>query len=113
MASPIAPATEAVEEGFTGFDPENVADMRKFFADMPEFFRTLASSVNTLADKFGDDLPLDPQLADHVREMVGVIAGLGDHSEELASMFEKVHEPELNRVDSPRPGEEKFDVSQQ
>jgi len=113
MASPIAPATEAVEEGFNGFDPENVTDMREFFADMPEFFSTLATSVNTLADKFGDDLPLDPALADHVREMVGVIAGLADHSTELGSMFEKVHEPELSRVDDPRPGEEKFDVQNQ
>lgn len=111
MTSPISAATEAVSEGFGNYEPENVADLRGFFTDMPKFFGELASSVTALADRFDEELPLHPAIAEHVREMVSVIAGLGDHAEELQGMFESAHEKELQRIDSPRSNEEFLDVS--
>jgi hypothetical protein len=110
MASPIQDAAEAVTAGFAGFHPENAAQLRGMFDDMPGFYEELASGVARLAEKFDSELPVDRRVAEGVREMVSALAGLADQAHELNGLFKQAHEPELRRLDEPRPQEELWDV---
>lgn len=102
--------TELIREGFAGFHPENAADLRQMFDDIPEMFASLASGVSALAAKFGEELPVDPAIAEGVGELSTGLAALHDQGDRLKSVFEQAHEAELARIDSPRPNEELWDT---
>jgi uncharacterized protein YigA (DUF484 family) len=109
MASPVEQAKEEVQQAFAGFDPENMTDVRDFLSDFPGFFDEFATSLNALADKFENELPVNPAIPEHAREMTSVLSGLADHARELVDMFEKLHEVELRRLDEPREREDMWD----
>lgn len=110
MASPIANATEAVETDFGGYDPQDVDDLRGLFEDMPNFWETFNTAWTALASKVDSDLPVNPAVAEGVREMGALIAGLKDTADELLTQFQTSHEPDLQRQDEPRPAEELWNV---
>jgi hypothetical protein len=113
MASPIRALAEEVQAGFAGFNPENITDLRGMFTDFPDFWDQLAEGIRGLATRFDEELPVDPKVAEAIREMGATIVGLGEHSREMGSLFEAAHEAELRRLDAPRPNEDMWDVSKQ
>lgn len=113
MASPLAPVTEDVKTGFDKFQPETAQDMIQFFGEFPEFFEALASSLGGLAGRMESEMPLDPGLAETMREFAGTIAGLRDQASEMNRQFRQVHAKEIERIEEPRPGEQAWDVGAQ
>jgi hypothetical protein len=112
MASPIRALADEVQAGFAGFRPENITDLRSLMTDLPDFWDQLADGIRGLAARFDEELPIDPKVAESVREMGATIVGLGEHCREMSALFEQVHEPELRRLDEPRANEEMWDVNQ-
>ncbi len=113
MPTPIAQATEAVQEFFHSFTPTTVADARSLFSELPEFLTETAKAIAAAAARIESDTPIAKAIAEHMHDLASGVAGLGDRATELRGMFERVHETELRRVDEPRPGEEMFDVTRQ
>lgn len=113
MASPIQALSEEVAAGFAGYRPESITDLRSMFDDLPSFFEEFAGGIRSLATRFDEELPVDPKVADAIREMGAIIVGLGEHCKEMKGLFETAHEAELSRLDNPRAGEEMWDVSKQ
>lgn len=109
MASPIENATEAVGQGFSGFDPQSPNDLIGFFDDLPHFFEELAASVSKLAGR--DDLPLNAAVSDQMGELASALAGIRDQADDLRTTFRSAHEGDIDRTESPRPREEAWDVS--
>ena len=110
MASPIKALAEEVQAGFAGFDPHNVADMEGMFQDMPDFFDQFTTGIRTLASRFGEQLPVDPRVAEAIMEVGATLSGLADHCRETHKLFEQAHETELERLRNPRPQEKIWDV---
>jgi len=110
MPSPLAGATEAIQSGFANFRPEKPEDFEGLFAGLPEFFADQASSLGTLAQRADDEMPLNKNVIEEVREIVANMNGLRDKAEELNQHFRVAHETELKRVHEPRPGEAAWNV---
>lgn len=113
MASPIADLADEVQSGFSGFKPESIPDLEGMFDDFPEFWDQLGEGIRVLAGRFDDELPVDPKVAEAIREMGATIVGLADHCREMKTLFEAAHEAELKRLREPRVNEKMWDVSNQ
>jgi hypothetical protein len=109
--TPIAEAGEEAAKTFTSYQPENLTDIGQIFPDTAAFFRGLAGSVSHLATHLGDETPLHPSLVEAIQEAVGVMAGLGDHFEELHGQFRAAHADDLERIEEPRTGETMADYA--
>lgn len=112
MASPVAAAAEEVENAIGSYHPENITELREFFADLPDFFERQISAFQAFADHLEQEQPLEPAVAEHYREMLANLAGIRDHVQEGISVFESAHERELQRLEEPRPNEQAWDVTQ-
>lgn len=112
MPSPIKALAEEVQSGFGNFSPENVLDMEGMFEDLPEFFEAFRDGVRTLGTRFGEQLPIDPKVAEAIMEVGATLSGLADHCREMRQLFETAHATELERLRNPRPQEKIWDVSQ-
>jgi hypothetical protein len=113
MSSPIQALGEEVQAGFSGFKPENINDLTGMFDDLPEFWNQFADGIRTLASRFDDELPVDPAVAEAIREMGATVVGLREHCVEMAALFERAHEAELKRLREPRVNEKMWDVQNQ
>lgn len=102
--------TEDLGRFFSGFDPENIDQLTQVFA-LKDVFESLKDGVQKLSDKFGEELPVKPEVAEGIGEAVSALAGLQDHFEELEKRFEQLHHDELERLRNPRPQEELWDKS--
>jgi hypothetical protein len=96
-----------------GFTPEHAGEQREYFTHLPELFGEMGAALSAQADRLESDHPYAGRTTDALRELAAVVAGLADHATEMHSTFETEFEPELARIDNPRPGEAEFDVSRQ
>ncbi len=110
-SSPVEAAAEAVQQHIGGFTPESAAELDTFLHDLPTLFERTAEALAQVADRFGSDLPVDPSVHEHLRELAAVSAGNAEFAEEAWSLHRTAHDRELERIENPRPGEELWDVS--
>lgn len=113
VSSRVEAATDAIEENIGSFEPENVEDLGSFLRGLPGLYDAVASSLSRVADRFGDELPVDNRVSEHIREMASQAAGLREYADEAYGIFRAAHEEDLNRLENPRPNEQFMDVSQQ
>ena len=110
MSSAVDAASDAIEENIGGFEPGNIGDLGSFLAGLPRLHEALASAYQRVADRFADDLPLDPAVAEHIRELASQAAAQQDYAAETLGLFRSLHEQELERIENPRPNEKLWDV---
>lgn len=106
-------AAEAIRDHIGGFAAQNAADLTGFVGGLHEVFSALSESLASVNTKFSDDEPVHPRVVDHLEELRSMLAGLVDFAAEAGPIFTAAHEDDLERLDNPRPGEEKMDYSQQ
>ena len=107
--TPIQSAAEAVEQVIGGYDPENLMSAGQVFPDLGEFWEAMARSLDALKDRLADGSPLNNSLIESLGEMSAVVGGLADTAREGYADFQRIHEDDINRIENPRPGEEKAD----
>ena len=113
VSSQVEAAAEAISEGLGSFEPENVGDLGRFFEALPEVYEALGSALTRLADRFGDELPVHGDVAEHIRELAAQSAGLHEYAAETHGIFRAAHAEDLERLENPRPGEPFMDFSNQ
>lgn len=109
QVTPIQSATEAIQEVIGGYDPENLMSAGQVFPDLAEFWQGLATSLQTLAGRLEDESPIDNSLAESLREMAATVGGLSDTAQEAHTDFQRIHEADIERIENPRPAEQKAD----
>lgn len=112
MSAHVENAVEAVH-AMAGFVPENAGEQRDYFTHLPELFSEMGAALSAQADRLGADHPYAGRTTEQLTELSAIVAGLADHAAEMHATFESEFEPELARIDNPRPGEAEFDVTRQ
>lgn len=110
MASPIAPITEQVRDGFAGYKPEAPEDMIEFFGQFPDFFEGGADALSALSARMRDEMPLHPALADKMSELAATMAGARDEAADMNRQFREAHASDIARAEEPRKNEAAWDV---
>lgn len=109
----ITAAAEAMRDYIGGFVPQNAADLTNFVGGLHEVFTALSESLASVSTTFSDDEPVAPAVVDHLEELRSMVSGLVDYAAEAGPIFAQAHEADLERLDNPRPNEQKMDISQQ
>ena len=73
----------------------------------------VADGLKDMASTAEDEQPLDPSVLEFFGTIEDAARGASQVAEELPGLFRAAHEVELDRLENPRRGEEKWDVSQQ
>jgi hypothetical protein len=110
VSSHIEAATEAVTENIGAWVPENAVDLDLFLAGLPLLFEALASSVASVADRLGEEFPVDPSVPEHLQEIAATVAGMGEFAGEAHAIHRVAHAAEMERIENPRPNEILWDV---
>lgn len=113
MSNVVDAVTDAIGHNIGSYEPENVDDLGGFLAALPELYEALASSLTRVADRFADELPVHPDVAEHIRELASQAAGQHEYAGEAYGLFRSRHDDDLERLENPRPGEEFMDHSRQ
>jgi hypothetical protein len=106
----FAAVLEAAEQHIGSWDPDEAQDIEDFFAGFPDFWRELGQIHMNLADRMGSELPIAGPVRELLEETGAACTTVGEHAEETYNAHRAEHEKELERVESPRPGEEKWNV---
>ncbi|HVB44935.1 MAG TPA: hypothetical protein VNF47_19850 [Streptosporangiaceae bacterium] len=111
MSGHIEAVTEAVSEYVGAWVPESALDLDSFLAGLPGLFDALAAAVAGVAERLGSEFPVHPSVPEHLQEIAAVVAGMGEFAAEAHAIHRSVHAAEMERIESPRPNEELWDVA--
>lgn len=111
MHSPIAQATEAVQEAIGSYDPEHMAPVGDWLNDLPEFFTEQGNALQAMITRLREEYPLEPAVADHYESLLTQLHQMAEHSREGIGIYEAAHEHDLARQREPRTNEQAWDVS--
>jgi len=73
----------------------------------------IADGLRDMATTAEDEQPLDPSVLEFFGTIEDAARGASEVADELPGLFRAAHEVELERLENPRRGEHKWDVSQQ
>ncbi len=94
----------------TGYEPDG---MLQWGADMQALEGVLDNVAGVLRalEKGAEDLPIEPAVK-HTLASVGALqSSCSSAAAEIHATFRAVHDAELDRLENPRPGEEKWDAA--
>ena len=67
-------------------------------------------SVAGVAERLGEEFPVDPSVPEHLQEIAATVAGMGEFASEAHALHRAAHAAELERIENPRPNESLWDV---
>lgn len=110
-SAPVNAVTEAIGSSFGGFNPENVVpDVEALLENQHKIYEALQESIKKIAARIDDELPVHPDVAEGLREMIPALSSLGDQANEVYATFKTRHEQELDQHYNPRPQEKAWNA---
>jgi hypothetical protein len=98
--------TEAVTSGFSNFNPESIVpDVEDFLGNLDQVPDALSDAIKKIADRLDNELPVNKDVSEALREMIPVLGTLAERAREANAIFRQRHEQELEQHHNPRPGE--------
>ena len=107
----IEAAAEMLGAALT-YNPEGMMQVGNDFAKMPEAYRNIANAMQKMAQRANDQDPLNPAIVDMMHKVYQKLQEAAKLSEELAPAFRNLHAVDIKRIEQPRRGEGKWDLSQ-
>lgn len=93
------------------YNPDGMMQVGQDFAQLPEAFRNIAGAMQTMAKRAHDNDPLHDAIIDIMYNIYQKLHEAAKLSEDLAPAFRSLHAVDIKRIESPRRGEEKWDLS--
>lgn len=93
------------------YRPDGMMQVGNDFAQMPGAYRNIANAMKTMVTRAHDEDPIHPAIIDTMGQMYQKLQEVADMAEQLAPAFRALHAVDIARIESPRRGEEKWDIS--
>lgn len=108
MANPYMPAID----GLAGhISTENALSVLDYVKGLPALIEAAAERLKRDGEQYVTDFPSDPRAGEVAVLLASQMRKMHDPVEKFSTVFEKVHNKELERIRNPRHQEEKWDVS--
>ncbi|MDA2810362.1 hypothetical protein O4J56_06895 [Nocardiopsis sp. RSe5-2] len=116
VAAPVQRVRDAAEElksALSDFGGMGMLDYERGLKELPELFEQLAQGLDNMANRAEDEEPVDASVLNFFSVISQASRGASGVASEMPGLFRAAHETELERLENPRPNEEKWDVTQQ
>lgn len=107
---PAEPVIEAFHQFIGGAHFDNAEEFETFAARFGDLFEEGGAAIATLASRLGHDFPIDAKVVQAYEEIASTCGAMKDLAADAYRTHRDAHEAELKRLESPRPGEEMWDV---
>lgn len=111
----IKDAADELKEGLArlGMSEVGMLTYEQALKQISPILGIVADGLKDLSTTAEDEQPLDPTVIEFMRTIEGAARGASEVADELPGLFRAAHEVELARLEAPRRGEHKWDVTQQ
>ena len=93
------------------YEPANMQEYERDIAEaLPVAMADLAGAVRALQGKAVGELPVHSAYVDSLASVVKLLASAAEQAQDAPSAFKAMHEPERMRYETPRSGEQLWDV---
>lgn len=111
MSSSIDAATEAIDQHIGSWEPQTAVELDEFLSGLPRLVESMSTSLAQVADKLGEQFPVEASVTQMIREIAAHIGGMTDMAGEAHTVHRGAHEKELERIENPRNNEQLWDVT--
>ena len=108
--SPLTMAAGEFQVAAGRYTPQDMHEARDAIREIPDIPRYLAQGLQTFTKRMQDEYPIHPAVVEQLGEMYVALGRMATMAEQIPATFERVHEAEIRRRETPRRGEEKWDV---
>lgn len=106
----VAAATEMARAA-SAYQPQGMLQVGQDFAGLEEALRIHAEALRTTVENADSNWPLAPQIVDLMREIHSLQLKAAELASELQPAFRQLHDVDIARLESPRTGEQMWDVT--
>jgi hypothetical protein len=93
------------------YDPQGMMQVGNDLAQLPTALGQVAETLRIMTQRSHDQDPIDPAIIAKMGDIYKMLSAAAQASEDLGPMFRKMHHVEIHRIENPRKGEHKWDIS--
>ena len=106
----IADLSAEIAAYMSSRDPQSMMEVKDDIRDLHELYANLSNGLRTLHSKAVDKWPMHMGVTGTIASLHEGTGRLVQTATDAARAFEALHEPDLGRHESPRPGEKMWNV---
>jgi hypothetical protein len=103
--------TEDMMHAAQAGDMDGALNLLHLAEQMPTVFTNIANAFVTVASRTNDEMPIGPETRAAFEEVASAVQRIVDAAEQVAPTMRREHEADIERLENPRTGEEKWDVA--
>lgn len=111
MPNPFNNHNEALHQAASNLDIENARALIDWVDGAPGAAEQQAGMWRKHATTIQESIPVSGEFAEAINDFAATQALQAGRIREVGIVFRRTHEEQLRRIDSPKPGEDKWDVS--
>jgi len=111
MPNPFASHNEALALVANNLDIDNARALIDWVDGAPGAADQQAGVWRQHASTIQESIPVNGEFAEAINDFAATQARQAERIREAGLVFRRTHQDELRRIDAPRPGEEKWDIS--
>lgn len=93
------------------FDPANLLEAEAFCRELPRVFAAAEAALRTVTDTLAEGSPVHPSVVEFMAEIAQGTGRVRDYAEGLHPLLRSANADDFRRIEAPRKGEEKADVT--
>ena len=111
MPNPFDSHNEALATATSNLDIENARALIDWVDNAPGAAETQAAMWNGHAHKIQEQILVAGEFAEALHDFAATQARQAERIREVGTTFRRAHAEELRRINEPKPGEDKWDIS--
>ncbi|MGW2585313.1 hypothetical protein ACWCYZ_29025, partial [Streptomyces virginiae] len=95
-----------MEQAAQSYEPESAMEILAMIEGLPQALGSVANVMKILAERSDTEFPLDKAVAETFRDAFGAVMAASSLTDEMGTIFRRVHEADIARHEDPRNGHE-------
>lgn len=107
----VAAHADEMKAAAGAYAPEGMLTFESDLRQLPDALRAIGDSLRIWGQKVEGEFPVDPRVIELVKAAVSIQYKVAAAVEEAPAVFRRIHESDIQRLENPRVGEDKWDVT--
>lgn len=109
-AAAFVAATAEMMGAASVYDPQGMMQVGNDLSQLPVALRNFAETMRIMTQRSNDNDPINPAIIDRMADIYKTLMAAATGAEDLGPMFRNLHAVDIQRLESPRKNEQRWDV---